>query len=69
MFTGRSTRYLFIFFAGLLVYLFNIDHMVVCWVALLTTVNMHSFVNGKILNKCPINLKFIHYLYLENFSI
>ena len=33
---------LFIFFAGLLVYLFNIDHtvfkVVVCWVALLTTV-------------------------------
>ena len=37
MFTGRSTRYLFIFFAGLLVNLFNIDHMGVCWVALLTT--------------------------------
>ena len=33
---------LFIFFAGLLVYLFNIDHtvfkVVVCWVALLTTI-------------------------------
>ncbi len=28
---------LFNFFASLLVYLFNIDHMVVCWVALLTT--------------------------------
>ena len=33
------------------------------------TVNMHRFVNGKILNKCHINLKFIHYLYLENFSV
>jgi len=37
MFTGRSICYLFIFFMGLLVYLFNIDHMAVCWVALLTT--------------------------------